>query len=73
MVPPAANATQPIILMVGMESPLGYLIGWYAETSGYHLRAVPAAACVMDVRALLPILRRGFNSRKPKKVFHVYV
>ncbi len=47
-------STQPIILMIGGDGMLGYLIGRYAETSGYRLRAVPAAPAAVEVRALQP-------------------
>jgi len=47
-------STLPTLLIVGDESTLGYLLGRYAETSGYRVHAVPAASSAAEVCALEP-------------------
>ncbi len=45
---------EPRILLIGADAALAYLIGRYAEQSGYGLTSMPTTPSVADVRRLRP-------------------
>jgi CheY-like chemotaxis protein len=45
---------QPLLVVIGDDASLGYLIGRYAETSGCRVHAAPAALTAAEMCALKP-------------------
>lgn len=48
------SSPQPVILMIGNDPPLAYLLGRFAERSGYRLKAVEAGPSATEIYRLRP-------------------